>query len=390
MMYQPPTGVRDLLPLDVTQQQWIEERVQRVFGRWGYHRIITPTLERLETLGASGTVNLDTILQLRDAEGTPLGLRPDLTPSIARAVATRLLESPWPARLSYLANVFRSTAQPHEFTQAGVELLGASGPLADAEVLLLLADVLNELEVPGWKLILGAAGFTRSLLAQVPETLRTRMRAALATLDRVTILRAAYLPAEVRTWLLRLFDLRGEPDQVLAEAASLPLVDPQQHADLATLKLLTDWLAERQVPVVLDLSLVETFDYYTGIVFEVSAANRVLGQGGRYDQLLGFYGRPAAGAGFALNLEALQRVLLPAGRLPESLHFGGWLVVPETAAAWSQALQWAEKLRREQAPSVQVELLGRTESQVQEYARQCGIARILWVQGSGATTTEEI
>lgn len=56
MVYQPPSGARDLLPLDVTQKIWIERRLQEVFHRWGYHRIITSTLERLDTLTAGGAV----------------------------------------------------------------------------------------------------------------------------------------------------------------------------------------------------------------------------------------------------------------------------------------------------------------------------------------------
>jgi len=381
-MYQPATGVRDLLPRDVHQKLWIEERLQRVFRRWGYERIITPTLERLETLQASGSIDLDAILQLRDAEGTPLGLRPDPTPSLARAVATRLSDGPWPLRLSYQTNVFRSTARPQEFYQAGVELIGADGPLADAEVLLLLVDTLRELDLGDWTVILGAVGFTRAWLAQVPTVARTRMRRALAALDRVAIERESALEPTLRSALLTVFDLRGAPADVLARAAALPL-DAHQRGDLGRLGELVAALEDAEV--VLDLSLVQAFDYYTGIVFEVSAASRLLGQGGRYDQLLASYGHPAPGAGFALNLDALQQVLQETGRLGGlSRASGGVLVVPEADAARPHALREAARLRRTAAGPVELELLGRRQQAVYEHARARGLAEVVEVEADGS------
>ncbi|BAC90331.1 ATP phosphoribosyltransferase regulatory subunit [Gloeobacter violaceus] len=384
-MYQPPTGVRDLLPLDVSQKLWIEQRLQRVFTRWGYQRIITPTLERMETLQASGSVDLQAILQLRDAEGVSLGLRPDPTPSLARAVATRLADAPLPVRLSYQMNVFRSTTQPQEFYQAGVELIGAGGVLADAEVLLVLAECLAELAPPDWTLILGAVAFTRSWLAQVAEPARHRLRRAMAELDRVAILAEAGIDEAVRSQLLLLFDLRGEPEMVLSKASSLPMSDAQR-AELAELETLTGWLRGRSVPVVLDLSLVEAFDYYTGLIFEVSAGGRLIGRGGRYDHLLGSYGKPAPGAGFALNLEALQQVLLPTGKLPGRTVGGGFLVVPDGPDAWEAALAEADKLRCAPGERVEIELLGRTGEEAIAHGRALGAAVVRWVHPDGSTT----
>ena len=132
MVYQPPAGARDLLPLDVAQKRWIEKHLQQVFHRWGYHRIITSTLERLDTLMAGGAVQQSTVIQVQDAENEVLGLRPELTASIARAAVTRMAGATYPQRLYYNANVFRRAAQANhnrqqEFYQTGVELLGGGG-----------------------------------------------------------------------------------------------------------------------------------------------------------------------------------------------------------------------------------------------------------------------
>ena len=166
MVHQPPSGARDLLPLDVAQKISIERRLQQVFHHWGYHRIITSTLERLETLMAGGAIDRSTLIQLQDAEDGELGLRPELTASIARAAAMRMAGTRWqPQRLYYNAIVFRKgrdtgSGGQQEFYQAGVELLGAGGAVADAEVLLLLSECLQSLEIDEWHLVLGEAGLT--------------------------------------------------------------------------------------------------------------------------------------------------------------------------------------------------------------------------------------
>ena len=98
-------GARDLLPLDVAQKRWVERGIQAVFHRWGYQRIITSTLERLDTLIAGGAVDRETVIQIPSAEGGTLGLRPELTASIARAAVSRMGDM-YPQRLYYNANVF--------------------------------------------------------------------------------------------------------------------------------------------------------------------------------------------------------------------------------------------------------------------------------------------
>ena len=166
MVHQPPSGARDLLPLDVAQKISIERRLQQVFHRWGYHRIITSTLERLETLMAGGAIDRSTLIKLQDAEDGELGLRPELTVAIARATVMRMGKTPWqPQRLYYNANVFRKSPDTHsggqqEFYQTGVELLGSGGTIADAEVLLLLSECLQALEIDDWHLVIGEAGLT--------------------------------------------------------------------------------------------------------------------------------------------------------------------------------------------------------------------------------------
>lgn len=392
MVYQPPAGSRDLLPLDVAQKRWIEDRLQQVFHGWGYHRIITSTLERLDTLMAGGAIERSTVIQLHQLEEDPLGLRPELTASIARTVATRLANSTFPQRLYYNANVFRraqegSHSRQQEFYQAGVELLGGGGLRSDAEILLLLLDCLKSVELSG-QLILGEAGLTRSLLSVFPEAVRPKIRSAIAHLDRLA-LEALPLSDAERDRALLLLDLRGKPADVLQKVSSLDLNETERES-VNNLKSLIELLqASIDVRIVLDLSLIRTFDYYTGIVFEVvtQSGQVVLGQGGRYDRLLGQFhpqGESIPGIGFSLQLENLHQVLLTTGQLPKQTRSCDWLVVSEDPQL---AFAHAQKLR-ENGDRVEVDLSCGTPEAIRNDAHQRRISQIAWVKSGGEVVVE--
>ncbi len=410
MVHQPPAGARDLLPLEVTQKRWIADRLQQVFHRWGYHRIITSTVEWLDTLMAGGAIERSTVIQLQDTQEGTLGLRPELTASIARATATRLAGSKseanlsLPQRLYYSGNVFRRPSVGHhgrqlEFYQSGVELLGAGGLLADAEILLLLADCLNQLGLQQWHLILGEAELARSLFSPFPGLLGDKVRQAIAHLDRVT-LETLPLSQELRERALFLFDLRGRPADVLQKVSSLDLNSSQQKI-VNNLKSLIELLNESgstPFELILDLSLIQTFDYYTGIVFEVvnehDAGARVLGQGGRYDQLLGLYhpqSETYPGIGFCLNLEDLHYILLSSSQLPRQTPASDWLVVPQTPEAQAAAFAYAQKLRAsEHLVRVEMDLGERSPTDIQEYARHRRITYIAWIKADGTPGIETV
>lgn len=405
MVYQSPVGARDLFPLDVAQKRWIENRLRQVFHSWGYHRIITSTLERLDTLMAGGAVEQSTVIQLQDREGEALGLRPELTASIARAAVTRMAGVSRPQRLYYNTNVFRRSLKGNhnrqqEFYQAGLELLGSSGVAADAEVLLVVMNCLTSLGLEDSYLVLGEAELTRSLLSAFPEILREKVRIAIATLDRITLETLPLTPT-LRDRALLIMDLRGQPADVLQRVASLDL-DEGQRAIVANLKALIElwqasWAGQSGMALVLDLSLIQTFDYYTGIVFEVvsgtTLGQRVLGQGGRYDQLLGLYhpqGETCPGIGFVMNMEELHQVLLPTEQLPAQTPASDWLVVPTTPAAYAAAFAHAQQLRNAN-PTVRVEIdLGSREASesVAAYAQRRRIRQIVWVNEAGLAQVE--
>jgi len=434
MVYQPPAGARDLFPLDVAQRQWIEERLQRVFHQWGYHRIITSTLERLDALVAGGAVQPSSVIQLHDANNEVLGLRPELTASIARAAVNRRSRVNHAQRFCYNANVFRrlsrnNSDRQQEFFQSGVELLGTGGAMADAEVLLLLADCLNTLNLDDWHLVIGEAELTRSLFEVFPPEWRDRIRVAIAQLDRVT-LETLPLSSELCDRALWLLDLRGNPADVLQRVSEIEL-DHHQQAIVQSLKSLMGLLElttqSSSLPMtpslVLDLSLIQTFNYYTGIVFKIvhvsDRQQRILGQGGRYDQLLGLYhpqGESCPGIGFVLDIEALQQTLTPTGQLPVESPVPQCLVVPTDASAATAAFAIAHQLRtpgklrspeqRQELPiesfplddeyeqrglSIEINLDVQMGAEaVRQMAKSRHIPKIIWVDAEGDSTLESL
>ncbi|MDM3845297.1 MAG: ATP phosphoribosyltransferase regulatory subunit [Aphanizomenon gracile PMC649.10] len=398
MVYQPAAGARDLLPLDVAQKRWIEDRLEQVFQRWGYHRIITSTLERMDTLMAGEAIVRQMVIQLQNSQNEELGLRPELTASIARTVVTRMTDATYPQRLYYNANVFRRNWEgrhnrQQEYYQAGVELLGAEGLLANGEVLLLVADCLTALDLKDWRLILGEAGITRSLLNAFPPEIRNQVRRAIANLDRVTI-DTLPLSEELRQRAKIMLDLRGDSRDVLQKVSSLHL-EPDQQEAINNLKSLVE-LLDGKFPLILDLSLIQTIDYYTGLVFEVvsetNSQAQILGSGGRYDQLLGLYHpqkENIPGIGFELNIDDLYQILLLNQQLPQDIPPSNWLVVPETPGAEAAAFAYADKLRNStDLVRVEIDLGGRDIEAIRQYASDRSITQIAWIKADGSHTIE--
>jgi ATP phosphoribosyltransferase regulatory subunit len=248
-----------------------------------------------------------------------------------------------------------------------------------------------------WHLILGEAGITRSLLDAFPLHLQAKVRTAIAHLDRIAIDNLPLSDA-LRDRARIMMDLRGDSGDVLQKVSSLGL-DPEQQERVNHLKSVIELLqSEGDFPLILDLSLIQTIDYYTGIVFEIVSDSgsqaRVLGRGGRYDKLLGLYhpqGEDIPGIGFVLNIEDLYQVLLPTQQLPQTTPASNWLVVAESANAEAAAFAYAQKLRDStDLVRVEMDLGGRDAAAIREYASDRGINQIAWVKSDGSIANESL
>ncbi len=309
---QLPKGARVYLPDEAARKRHVEARLLDVFTRWGYREIVTSTFEYADVLamGTDESVQ-ENMFKLVDREtGRMLALRADITPQIARIVATRLRDEPKPVRLAYVTNVFRydepQIAHYREFYQAGVELIGLEKPEAEAEIIAMAIEGLRALGLERFQIDLGHPDFFRGLCEEAgAEPGRVReLRAALARKDASALERTVtdLAPAaHVGEALLALPSLFGH-EAVLDRAAGFARNkrSAKALANLAEVyRLLTIYgLADAAL---LDLGEVRGFDYYSGTYFEayVSGFGASVAAGGRYDHMLARFGYDCAAVGFA-------------------------------------------------------------------------------------------
>ncbi len=347
--------MRDLLPEEARRRRALGRRLLAHFALHGYQLVTPPAFELAEVLERGlGTLDPSDVLRFVEPEsGEIAALRPDMTPQIARMVATRLEHEPRPIRLCYEGTVVRrrqGRARRHrQVPQAGVELYGASGIAGDLEILRLAASVARCCGLPEFVVDLGHAAVARSLLEALPRALAADVSDALAQKDTSRI--AALLadtnsPPAVARALSALPDLHGADDAVFDRAAPLLAGTPAEGPALE-LRALWD-TARRSDPELaaalrIDLGEVRGFAYYTGAIFHLLAPGpgEPFGAGGRYDDLLARFDVPMPATGFALHLDAVAWALEAAGaadeRPPAVLIVDG-----DRAEALAQALRALE------------------------------------------------
>jgi ATP phosphoribosyltransferase regulatory subunit len=316
-----PSGTRDFLPDEMRELRAMTDRLRSVFEQARYGEVYTPaleyggTFERADQLRARGASSATSpAYRMFDEQGNVLVLRSDMTVPIARLVATRYPHAEPPLRFCYFAHAYRGVrpqrGQSREFLQAGVELIGAPAPEGTAEALTVLCGALDAAGLKTYRVGLGDASLYPTLLEAVgvePER-RERILSELVTGDFVGVqreLEGLGLVSDELDLLLRVPRTRGGPE--VLEGLSGPLQEAGTGMR-AVHALLAPQVAER---IIFDLGLVRSLGYYTGAVFQVydPAHGVPIGSGGRYDELLGRFGRALPAVGFALNVERLHIAL---------------------------------------------------------------------------------
>jgi ATP phosphoribosyltransferase regulatory subunit len=304
--------MRDLLPEEASARRALARELIEVVTVHGYSLVTLPVFEFAEVLERGlGTLDPADVLRFVEPEsGEVAALRPDMTPQIARLVATRLQGRPPPARLAYEGTVMRrrsGRARKHkQIPQVGVELAGVSGPQGDLELLALSGAAMRAAGLERFTLDLGDAGIVRALLAGRPEAEQRAVSEALAKKDEAGVddptLRA----------LLRLQGGR----EALVEAAALLAPTPAGGVAKRLMALFDAAVARGLGPhLSVDLGEVRGFAYYTGTIFHAYAegASDAVLSGGRYDELLARFGAPMPAAGFAVDLDRAAEARKAAG-----------------------------------------------------------------------------
>ena len=317
-----PKGVSDFLPEKADKIGYIERKIKRVFELWGFRRIIPPSLEFYDVMALGlGEELKEKSFRFDDRHtGRLLTIPPDITPQVARIVATRMHGYPLPHRLCYTGRVLRhaelQSGRSREIFQAGVELIGLDSPEADAEMVAMAVEVLQGMGLDNFKVDIGQIDFFRSIMAasglsaQVTGLLRQAIAKKESSAARAILANADATDAvkEAIAALPRRFGGR----EVLTEAEKVVLDDRGRRAldnigqvlDILDIYGVSDYLA-------VDLGEIRGLDYHTGVTFEgfVAGLGEPVCSGGRYDGLTAKYGFPAPATGFAFNTLALLSAL---------------------------------------------------------------------------------
>ena len=312
MTHPIPAGTRDVLPEEMRELRAISQRMRASFEAAGYGELHTPALEYEEVLRRGEATAAGARYRTFDEHGNVLALRSDMTIPIARVVATRYGGAEPPLRFCYFAHAWRATergvGEPREFLQGGIELLGVLGAEGDAEVVALAVAALDAAGLRRHRVGVGDGALYRRLLfaLEVPEDRHLPLIECLSRRDLVGLeLRVDRLGMgkSERELLVSLPELRGGPE--VLDRADGPVGEAVEG-----LRALYGLLEQRGVAdrVIFDLGLVRELGYYTGAVFELydPAVGFALGGGGRYDELVGRFGRELPACGVALDIQRVH------------------------------------------------------------------------------------
>ena len=388
--FQAPRGTFDVLPEQARIRRRLERTAAEIFGRAGYEPIATPAFEDTDLfergVGRSTDIVRKEMFTFEDKGGRSLTLRPEGTASVCRAYLEHGMQKlAQPVKLFYLGPFFRherpQAGRYRQFHQLGIECIGTDSPLADAEVIMLLSDLLGEMGVPGVELRLGSLGSLDARRAYL-EDLKAHLHAHEGELSRDVRERIDVNP-------LRAFDSDDEGTRgVMASAPKL--VERLEGEDAAHFEEVRALLDAAGIAYVVDPTLVRGLDYYTRTIFSFVCdrlgAQSEIGGGGRYDGLIEQLGGAATPAvGFAAGIE---RILLA---LEEEEPAGGrdaFLAVAEPEQR-QRAMALATELRHA-GLSVEVDLAGRGLKGQLKHANRVGARRVLILEADGGAQLRDM
>lgn len=383
-----PPGTQDYLPEECATKRDIESRARRCFASWGYDEIETPCMEYMDVFrGSVGDFEPERMFKFSDSSGRLLALRPDITMPLARVASTRL-SGRLPLRMFYIGNAFQftgeeATAGMREFTQTGVELMGQSGPMADAEVIALAISVLKAAGLKDFLIDIGQVEFFKGLMQEAgfsseqAEEVRRHVEDK-NMLSIEMLMQGAHISGSLRNRIMELPTLYGGTE-VLSQAQSFT-ANKTSRAALDSMKRTLDALANYSLDeyVSIDLGMVQSINYYSGIIFR--GISKYLGHqllaGGRYDTLVEEFGRPLPATGFAFSLKPVLIALERQGELPQGRALDA--VVGFSESCGPQPLMALQEMRER---GLRVEQFYGACGELQSYAAARGAGSALCWQG---------
>ena len=392
-----PEGTRDLLFDECIAKRMIEDKIRKIFTDYGYSEVVTPGLEFYDVF--NGKVRYfpqESMYKLVDGKNRMMVLRPDSTMPIARLVATRLRKEPLPLKLFYNQSIFmvnpKNSGRDDEFAQSGIEILGGSSKAADYEALVIAAQALSACDDGNsFRLEIGESSIFRLLIEElgVDEEESEKIQALIDTKNYPALNEALSGFSGAAAEAIRALPTLFGGAEVFDRAEQYMMTD-ELKAKLAALRETYEGLNAAGISEVkVDLGLVHKKNYYTGIIFRgyVEGYGLPVLSGGRYDTLLGDFGRSVPAVGFAVNVEAAAKVMLK-NNSDVSLAVAPDVLVYAEVGCEVDGLRHCAALIRE-GKTVYNSVFDSEQAAV-SYARGRGISRIDIVAAGGTVTAKEI
>lgn len=384
-----PDGVQDILFDECYLKRSLEQRLRSLFAGCGYYELETPTIEYYDVFASEvGNIPQENMYKFFDQQGRILVLRPDITIPVARITATKYKEELYPLRVSYIGNVFRYNdfggGKQNEFTQAGVELLGVATPEADAEVIYLAIKSLKECGLENFRIEIGQEEFFNGIMDETgisPEQI-DHVRLLIDKKDFVSLeefLNELNIKEDLKKIILQLSSIFNDPDLDvrlkgldIKGAATSALENIRQ-----VLKLLEDYGVSRYVSV--DLGMLKGLNYDTGIIFKgyTYGVGFPILTGGRYDRLVGEFGKQCPATGFSLGINLIMMALLRQDKADK--HPGVDSIICYSEQGRKVAFEICEELRR-QGLIVETDITGKSLEEIMEYARAKNIGGVISIK----------
>lgn len=394
-----PVGVRDIYNDECYDKLLIQNRIHKIFKEYGYSDIQTPTFEFFDIFNKErGSVASKNMYKFFDREGNTLVLRPDMTPSIARASAKYFMDEEMPIRLCYVGNAFINNSEYQgklkEFTQIGSELLGDNTSDADAEVIAMVIESLLKAGLTEFQIEIGQpeffkgivekAGLDTDTIEELRELLENKKYFGVED-----VLEKANVPQEDREVFLKFQEFVGSIEMI--KLAKTLNINDKSKAALERLEKLYSILViygyEKYISF--DLSMLNMYQYYTGIVFKgyTYGTGDAIVTGGRYDNLLGQFGKNFAAIGFAVNLDqlmvALERQHIKLGERDNKK------MILYGVENQREAINYTKTLRSENECVMMVRK--RSNHQMEDYisyAKRSNVSEIIIIDGNGIEKKE--
>lgn len=324
-----PEGVRDIYGKEYARKLETEERIRRQFNLYGYQDIQTPTFEFFDVFSREiGTTPSKELYKFFDKEGNTLVLRPDFTPSMARCAAKYFMDEDVPIRFCYAGNTFTNTSSLQgklkEVTQMGAELMNDGSVEADGEMIAMAVEALREAGLKDFQVSIGQVEYFKGICAQagIKDETELELREFISgknIFGAEELLVQKGISAQYKDLILKTSDYFGTVE--VLKLAKTPDLNERSLNALMRLEKLYHVLCEYGVEkyISFDLGMLSKYNYYTGVIFKVYTygVGDAIAKGGRYDRLLGYFGKNAPAIGFVVVIDDLLLALERQQHIPD-------------------------------------------------------------------------